>query len=379
MQTFTLVILMMFIGALIGGLTNLIAIRMLFRPFHPVKIGEWQLPFTPGLIPKRRNELAEQLGNLVVSHLITVEGVKSKLFDQHLLQEIRTWFKKKVHDLSSSDSTLEEWWRNESGGDWSSEKTKGRFTRSVANTLVKTADEYRSEPLGDWLPESLLEKSDTLIPETADLLLDKAKVYVRSAEGKQKIGEMVSRYFSTKGSFGGMVGRVVTNIPITGRIQYELLRLLDDYKSKEFIENQLRKEFAEIKEKSLDQLFPAADWEGRAEKMAVEIARKVPVLGEWDRPMSEWAYRYETQLVDTLMPAVLETLTAIIERNLQRMLMNLKLDEIVKDQVNSFPLPKLEKVILSIAKNELKMITLLGALIGASVGLVQGLIAVMIL
>ncbi|WP_026689046.1 DUF445 domain-containing protein [Alteribacter aurantiacus] len=377
MQTFMLISLMVIIGAFIGGLTNLIAIRMLFRPFNPIKIGSYQVPFTPGLIPKRRGELAEQLGNLVVGHLITVEGVKSKLFDNMLIQEIRTWFKKKVHELSTSSSTLEEWWKGQSGGEWSATKTKGRFTTSVAKTLVKTADEYRGEPLQNWLPESIIHKGETLIPETADLLLEKGKVYVRSHEGKAKIEEMVSRYFSTKGSFGGMVGRVVTNIPISGRIQYELLRLLDDHKSQEFIESQLRREFEELKEKNLDELFPNADWEGRANQIAEEIAKKVPVLGEWDKPMSEWAYRYEAQLVDSLMPAVLETLSSIIERNLQRMLMNLKLDEIVEDQVNSFPLPKLEQVILSIAKKELKMIALLGALIGASVGLVQGLIALM--
>ena len=34
------------IGAVIGYCTNYIAVKMLFRPLYPVKIGNWTLPFT---------------------------------------------------------------------------------------------------------------------------------------------------------------------------------------------------------------------------------------------------------------------------------------------------------------------------------------------
>ncbi|NCT39427.1 DUF445 family protein [Bacillus sp. EB93] len=68
------------VGAVIGGFTNLLAIRMLFRPYKPIHIFGKQLPLTPGLIPKRQDELAKQLGKLVVDHLITPESkVKSSM------------------------------------------------------------------------------------------------------------------------------------------------------------------------------------------------------------------------------------------------------------------------------------------------------------
>ncbi|WP_157057939.1 DUF445 domain-containing protein, partial [Calditerricola satsumensis] len=63
-------------GAFIGGATNYLAIRMLFRPYAPWRIGRWTLPFTPGLIPKRRGELARQLGDLVARHLVTAQGLR---------------------------------------------------------------------------------------------------------------------------------------------------------------------------------------------------------------------------------------------------------------------------------------------------------------
>ena len=40
------------IGAIIGLVTNYLAVRMLFHPYKPFKIFGVRLPFTPGIIPK---------------------------------------------------------------------------------------------------------------------------------------------------------------------------------------------------------------------------------------------------------------------------------------------------------------------------------------
>ena len=56
------ILFMAVIGAIIGGVTNHLAIKMLFKPHNPIYIKGKRLPFTPGLIPKRREELARQLG-----------------------------------------------------------------------------------------------------------------------------------------------------------------------------------------------------------------------------------------------------------------------------------------------------------------------------
>ncbi|WP_254259823.1 DUF445 domain-containing protein [Listeria fleischmannii] len=60
MQILVSIVLMALIGGFIGAMTNFIAIRMLFRPFEAKYIGKWRVPFTPGLIPKRRDELAKK-------------------------------------------------------------------------------------------------------------------------------------------------------------------------------------------------------------------------------------------------------------------------------------------------------------------------------
>lgn len=67
------------IGALIGYFTNFIAVKMLFRPHHPVMLGSRRLPFTPGLIPKRKDELAGAIGSAVGTTLLTKEDLAEAL------------------------------------------------------------------------------------------------------------------------------------------------------------------------------------------------------------------------------------------------------------------------------------------------------------
>lgn len=59
------------LGALIGYVTNYIAIRMLFRPLYPWHILGVRVPMTPGIIPSRRGDLARKMGLMVGEHLLT--------------------------------------------------------------------------------------------------------------------------------------------------------------------------------------------------------------------------------------------------------------------------------------------------------------------
>ena len=53
------------LGAVIGYVTNRIAIQMLFRPRTEKRILGVHVPFTPGIIPKNRNELAKSIARAV--------------------------------------------------------------------------------------------------------------------------------------------------------------------------------------------------------------------------------------------------------------------------------------------------------------------------
>jgi uncharacterized membrane protein YheB (UPF0754 family) len=63
------------LGAVIGLFTNYIAIKMLFRPFKAVYIFGLRVPFTPGVIPKEHQKLAEKIGSTVGDHLLSNESL----------------------------------------------------------------------------------------------------------------------------------------------------------------------------------------------------------------------------------------------------------------------------------------------------------------
>ncbi|MCI5156858.1 MAG: DUF445 family protein, partial [Candidatus Electrothrix sp. AUS1_2] len=78
------------LGALIGYLTNKVAIRMLFRPLNPWYILGMRVPMTPGIIPSKRHELAENIGAMVGEKLLTATDIGTALsaepFQDHLYQ-----------------------------------------------------------------------------------------------------------------------------------------------------------------------------------------------------------------------------------------------------------------------------------------------------
>lgn len=68
-----------FWGALIGYFTNALAIRMLFRPLTRKYLLGIPVPLTPGIIPRRRGELARSIARMVARDLLSPEAVRARL------------------------------------------------------------------------------------------------------------------------------------------------------------------------------------------------------------------------------------------------------------------------------------------------------------
>ena len=76
------------VGAVIGYCTNYIAVKMLFRPLKAVKIGNYTLPFTPGIIPKGKKRLAKALGNAIGSTLLTKDDMMNALLTESMKKQV---------------------------------------------------------------------------------------------------------------------------------------------------------------------------------------------------------------------------------------------------------------------------------------------------
>lgn len=75
-------------GFLIGGLTNWVAIKLMFRPHQPKYLFGMQLPFTPGLIPKERGRIAEAVGSSISENLMNKEVLEKNLLSEEMLTKI---------------------------------------------------------------------------------------------------------------------------------------------------------------------------------------------------------------------------------------------------------------------------------------------------
>ena len=95
------------IGAVIGYFTNYIAVKMLFRPLKPVKIGGRTLPFTPGIIPKGKPRLAKALGKAVGEKLLTREDLRKILLSGEVKDKILDGAVKGIQEVQHSQDSLE--------------------------------------------------------------------------------------------------------------------------------------------------------------------------------------------------------------------------------------------------------------------------------
>lgn len=75
------------VGGLIGWITNVIAIKMLFHPRKPI-----QIPLTPwkihGLLPKRKADIARSVAAAVANELVTIDNLLDQIDSPKLKENI---------------------------------------------------------------------------------------------------------------------------------------------------------------------------------------------------------------------------------------------------------------------------------------------------
>jgi len=100
MNIFLLLILMGLIGAFIGWVTNVMAIRLLFRPYrvYRVPLLGWRIQ---GLIPKRQTDIAVALGEIISTELITENDVLESLSRKDIKARLREKAEKYVREQVS--------------------------------------------------------------------------------------------------------------------------------------------------------------------------------------------------------------------------------------------------------------------------------------
>lgn len=72
-------------GLVVGYLTNFLALKLIFRPVEPVKIGPIKIQ---GLFMKRQNEVAEEYAKILAGNLLTAKQILNFIIDTNGIQKI---------------------------------------------------------------------------------------------------------------------------------------------------------------------------------------------------------------------------------------------------------------------------------------------------
>lgn len=127
------------IGAAIGWLTNHLAVRMLFRPRKPVGLPGLKIQ---GLIPRRQNEIAERVADVVSRELMVAERVQECLKDPALLEPLREEVERRV----------------------------GKFLRQKLDSLPTLIRSVMPESIESGVRDSIVEEIMKVVPEMMEQL-----------------------------------------------------------------------------------------------------------------------------------------------------------------------------------------------------------------
>ncbi len=376
MDNFIVTLLFMaIIGAAIGGITNHLAIKMLFRPHEAIYIKNWRVPFTPGLIPKRRDELAKQLGLTVVNYLLTPETFRKKFFSKDIQDKVEQFVQTKVEEtFFTEDKTIQDW-LTLAGFSNMPVTIEKKVEQIVAGQFESVKNTLSTRTIRTLLSEDIQQTIDAKIPVAVGHILQKGEDYFLSPAGEMTIKAMIDDFLSSKGSLGGMLNMFLgDSSSLMGKVQRELVKFIQAPGTTALLTNIFTQEWEKLKDRPAMDYLEDIDFEPILANLQSYVKDQLAVAERLQHPISYYWPSGSTWMRETIVPQMIEKAFTRAEDKLEDVLKRLNLQEVVREQVDSFPVSKLEELVLGISKREFKMITVLGAVLGGLIGIVQGLI-----
>ena len=182
------------VGAFIGYATNLVAIKMLFRPLKEIRVFGICLPFTPGILPKQRLKLADNIGRMVEQELLTPGVLRERLAREEVREKIGGALGAYTEQMLEGPLS---YWLEEKPGDFPiGELLKSFFGSDVFDSFLeevirnwlgkkKHSSEDTDNTLGSWIKSKVRNFGSVFIPPARNLIKNGLVMEI----GKQAPGE----------------------------------------------------------------------------------------------------------------------------------------------------------------------------------------------
>ncbi len=372
-MTILKIIGMIVLGATIGAVTNHLAIRMLFRPLEAKYIGKYRIPFTPGLIPKRRDELAANLGRTVVKHLVTPEGIGKRLrqpaMHEAVTNLVTTELMKWVHSTVTIREVIARFVNQPE------EQLRKKIEQTLERELMEGVIHLKNSTIQEVIGEGGVLKVKEAIPDVVDALLNQTDVYFDSPEGKMKLEETAAGFIQGKLG-GGMFGMLLANINLVEMIQPEIKRVLQGESTRQFITEMVEKEIEQVMERPIHTLLDEELEKQVIERVKSEIINRIPLTETLDKPLRHYLGRFDEKVRTEFVPVIVDRLIDQAVKHAERIMTTLDVESIVRDEVDLLDTQYLEEIVLSISRKEFRAITWLGGLLGGLIGMIQAIIVI---
>ena len=140
-------IMMISVGALIGWFTNYLAIKLLFRPYKEMNFIFFKIQ---GLIPKRKNEIIENIADVVEQELISMTDIVNKFKNSEIDEEILNNLLDKIVGEKLKNSILER------------------------NPLLKMfVNDSLMDKIKEYVKKSILDNKEEIVEEIVKIVEDK--------------------------------------------------------------------------------------------------------------------------------------------------------------------------------------------------------------
>lgn len=373
-----LLLLLGVVGAAVGAATNYMAIKMLFRPYKPIYFYKWKLPLTPGLIPKRRGDLAIQLGKTVSEYLLTPDTIKKKFLSKEVRASILAFAQDKVtQEVFTNEKSLNDW-LHLAGFNELPQVIEEKMEDVIHHQLASVKNTLSEKAIRELLPADLEPVLDRKIDEAVVQILQKGEDYFLSPEGAATIKNMLDDFLSTKGSFGGMIQMFLgDSTTLVDKVQRELIKFFQAPGTALLLQRIFTAEWEKIKNRPAMDFMKDVNFDTIEASIQSYAKNALALETRLDKTINDYWPQGKQWATMELLPKATDHLFTVAEGKIEDVLKRLNLAEVVREQVDSFPIAKLEELVLGIISKELKLITWLGGIIGGLVGIIQAIIVFM--
>lgn len=203
------------IGAFIGWITNLIAVKALFRPYKKYSICgiDYQ-----GLIPKRRAELADNLGNMVEGELINIQELMDKVNPEDVSSFIERTVDNHEQEITSTIQGYVDNFKNHNQRLIDSVKTASKwfgrdldaYEKELVSDLTGIACRELKKKAKEASPKIIKTAGEEIVKHISVHDLVKEKVDAMNLEALEAmVDRIASREMKMIEVLGGILGAVV--------------------------------------------------------------------------------------------------------------------------------------------------------------------------